>query len=991
MTILVPVVYLTTRCPVMVGVPDGGSPERKVCLTRLESAATIRTDESALNIVFIVCPAFNLTPSHTTWADPTRLPTIPFLEAAVTHVQPWRFVDASGAFVLENPQQTSYLYFPLVNEHGMMSAITPTLHGDIKTGQNTFLMPPVSVEDLHTSRSARNFWVMVDGFGAWSATGNSAPQIAASDDPASAEHVTLEAGFLWHTITRENDSIELRARITNVVPASRDQVELMKVSLTNTGNQPLALTPTAAIPIYGRSADNLRDHRHVTSLLHRTTLHTHGVLVRPTLSFDERGHTVNTVTYGVLGAEADGTPPVMFYPLVEDFIGEGGSLDWPRAVVRPNVPGLAAGQPVDDGYETIGALRFAPITLAPGETREYVLILAIIPENANADALVQTYASAALFDTMLARCQDVWRAKIDTLVFYSGDPTFDRWMKWVVAQPVLRRLFGNSFLPYHDYGRGGRGWRDLWQDCLALLFTEPDEVASLLLSSYAGVRLDGSNATIIGTRPGEFLADRNNIPRVWMDHGAWPFLTTRLYIDQSGDLAFLLRDQAYFKDSHIYRVQAHDDRWTPEQGTQQRTTSGDVYRGTVLEHILVQHLTAFFNVGEHNIIKLEGADWNDGMDMAHQRGESVAFTALYASNLRALSDLVLALESRGMTEVALAAELGLLLDTLSEAVDYDDVAAKQQRLMAYFATCEHVVSGEQHAVSVTDLTRDLAAKADWLTLHLRRQEWVTDESGRGWFNGYYDDNGQRVEGVQPDGVRMTLTGQVFTLMGGIATGEQAHAVTQAADHYLLEPSMGGYRLNTDFGGVQLTLGRCFGFAFGHKENGAMFSHMAVMYANALYRRGLVQAGHRVLNGIFQHCCDFATSRMYPGIPEYLSARGRGMYPYLTGSASWLLFTLVTEAYGIKGVLGDLCLEPKLVREQFDANGDAAISTRFAGRQLEVVYHNPSHHDYGAYAITSVLLDGGVVSLKHEDRAVVIERALISALDNNLHRLDVKLE
>ena len=30
------------------------------------------------------------------------------------------------------------LYFPLVNEAGMMSAITPLLHGDVKTGQNTF-------------------------------------------------------------------------------------------------------------------------------------------------------------------------------------------------------------------------------------------------------------------------------------------------------------------------------------------------------------------------------------------------------------------------------------------------------------------------------------------------------------------------------------------------------------------------------------------------------------------------------------------------------------------------------------------------------------------------------------------------------------------------------------------------------------------------------------------------------------------------------------
>ncbi len=53
-------------------------------------------------------------------------------------------------------------------------------------------------------------------------------------------------------------------------------------------------------------------------------------------------------------------------------------------------------------------------------------------------------------------------------------------MRWVSFQPTLRRIYGCSFLPYHDYGKGGRGWRDMWQDCLALLLMNPD-----------GVRMDG--------------------------------------------------------------------------------------------------------------------------------------------------------------------------------------------------------------------------------------------------------------------------------------------------------------------------------------------------------------------------------------------------------------------------------------------------------------------------------------------------------------------
>jgi hypothetical protein len=143
---------------------------------------------------------------------------------------------------------------------------------------------------------------------------------------------------------------------------------------------------------------------------------------------------------------------------------------------------------------------------------------------------------------------------------------------------------------------------------------------------------------------------------------------------------------------------------------------------------------------------------------------------------------------------------------------------------------------------------------------------------------------------------MTLTGQVFTLMGGTATDGQATEIARAVDRYLWDPTVGGPRLDTESGDalhLSTTLGRCFGFANGHKESGAMFSHMAVMYASALYQRGLVREGHRVLQSVYGHSQDFTVSRVYPGIPEHISPRGRGMCPYLTGSASWYLLTLIT--------------------------------------------------------------------------------------------------
>jgi cellobiose phosphorylase len=900
-------------------------------------------------------------------------------------IQSWEFLSSEGNFTLTDPQRTNYLYFPLVNEAGMMSVITPMLHGDAKTSQHAFLLPPVSVEDLHISRLNRNFWVFIDGYGAWSASGNSAAQIAAGEDK-----VTVEAGFLWHKVRRENTRLGIRAEITSLVPATPDTVELMKITLTNSGSHPIQITPTAAIPIYGRSADNLRDHRNVTSLLQRTRCEQYGVLVRPTLSFDERGHQPNHLTYAVFGAEGDGTAPTGFFPVLEDFIGEGGTFDWPEEILRPEIEPVQAGSTVD-GYESLGGLRFRAVNLQPGESRTYILVMAILGDTDDPVKFIDAYATEAQFTSALVKTTSYWQTALSELSFHTGDTQFNAWSRWVTIQPMLRRLYGCSFMPYHDYGRGGRGWRDLWQDILALLLMEKGAVDGLLFGNFAGIRLDGSNATIIGSQPGEFKADRNNIPRVWMDHGAWPLMTTQLYIDQTGDLDFLLRQQIYFKDNHIHRCTAHDLDWVETQGTVQRAQDDSVYQGTILEHLLAQHLVVFFNVGDHNNILLEGADWNDGMDMARKQGEGVAFTAFYANNLSKLSRLAFELQARGVLEIELAVELLPLLDTLHQPVDYASPAAKKALLAEYFHTIEHTLSGRKICIATSRLVTDLQVKSEWLMEHLRKNEWVQTAEGYSFFNGYYDNDGKKLEGDHPNGVRMTLTGQVFPLMGHVATDEQARQIVRAADRYLYAPELHGYRLNTDIGEVKLNMGRCFGYAYGHKENGAMFSHMAVMYAYALYERGFVNEGFRVLEGIYRQSVNFPSSRMYPGIPEYFNNRGRGMYPYLTGSASWYLLTLVTRAFGVYGKLGDLVLNPKLVRDQFGADGEAGVTILFAGRKLEITYHNPSRLGFGSYRVGSIILDGQAVDSTLRDGVTRIPLSTIARLDDaHTHRLMIEL-
>lgn len=865
-------------------------------------------------------------------------------------MQRYQFTDENGSFQLEGAENDLGLYFPIAGEHGLKSAITPNLAGDAKLDQNHFLLEPTSIGDLVDSRSSRNFWCAIEGAGVWSATGMSAEQEAARFT-AGQDTSKVEAGLMWHKVSRSSKKHSLHSEITLFV-AFQNNVEVMQVKLTNTGKEAMTFTAYAAIPIYGRSADNIRDHRHVTSLLHRAVTTEYGVHVTPTLSFDERGHQVNDTTYFVEGITEDGKAPVAFYPEQNAFVGKAGTLLRPEAVVR-GLDGVPASSKVD-GQEICGAFRFEKKMLAPGESTEYTVLIGATKQDSTIEAARKLFCGKQNVYRQLDMTKQYWLNKIN-VHYHSGDNNFDQFMNWVSFQPELRRIYGCSFLPHHDYGRGGRGWRDLWQDCLALLMMNPGGVRQMLLSNFGGVRVDGSNATIIGDHLGEFKADRNSITRVWMDHGVWPFMTTKLYMNQTGDFDLLYQKVPYFKDGQVMRGKAVDEQW--KEGMQwQESVRGVRYEGTVLEHLLIQALGAFYEVGEHNHIALRDADWNDALDMAGHRGESVAFTNAYAMNLRDLAAILRQEAAKGVRDVELLEEITKLLEDREEL--YESIEAKHKLLNSYLRKCRHTVSGVRIQIDTKQLADSLEHKAEWMMEHIRETEWVSDAKGHGWYNGYYDDHGNRVEGVTEEGnVRMMLTGQVFSIMAGTATEEQVRAITEAADAYLYDASCGGYRLNTDFHELKTDMGRMFGFAFGEKENGAVFSHMAVMYANALYTRGFAKEGYKALDALYRQSMDFETSRIYPGIPEYFGKDGRGLYHYLTGAASWYMLTVITQMFGVHGEAGGLAIRPQLLLKQFDAENKAAISLKFMGITWELTIENPNRLEVGSYVVGKAYLDG----------------------------------
>ncbi len=893
------------------------------------------------------------------------------------------FIDAHGSFTIKQPENTNYLYFPLASEKGLKSAITPSLNGDAKINQETFLLEPVSSENLHNNRSSRNFWFTRENADAYSVTGISSEQEAAKFS-AKQDDSELTAGFMWQTLERTSTSFQITSTVTSFIPKDNN-VEIMYVSVRNQAKSTQLLTPYVAVPIYGRSADSIRDHRNVTSMLHKIETTKNGVLVCPTMSFDERGHQPNRKTYYVTGYTENGGAPECFYPTVEDFIGEGGTYTHPRAVYE-HFPGCPAFTKTG-GKEAMGAFRFGQISLAPGEEKKFIVLIGAEDNAADIYNITRKYNTSEKVRESLAETKSYWQNKVN-VSFYTKDTQFNSFMKWVCFQPLLRRLFGCSFLPHHDYGRGGRGWRDLWQDCLSLLLMDPQGVGMMIANNYSGVRIDGTNATIIGDGNGNFLADRNGISRVWMDHALWPLMTTKLYIDQTGNAEILNRQVPYFKDAQIMRGFEIDTQWKERDGCCQQTSDNTVYNGSILEHLLIQQLTAFYEVGTHNIYRLRNADWNDALDMAPEYGESVAFTCAYAGNLLELASMLRLLDNISPNHtVPLMEELKLLL--CNDSGLYDSVCRKHEILSCYLARCKHHISGRRTDFSLPLLADNLEQKADWLMNHIRKQEWITGPGGEGWFNSYYDNHGQAVEGFHNGHIRMMLTGQVFSIMSHVATEAQIQKIIKSADRYLYKKEIGGYCLNTDFHELKLDMGRMFGFAYGEKENGSVFSHMAVMYANALYRRGFVKEGFKALKTLADTALDFDTSHIYPGIPEYFRSDGRGMYHYLTGAASWFMMTMITQVFGIRGKAGDLICCPKLLADQFDTEGYASVSVSFAGKHFIIIYHNKNNKDYGAYVVDSAVCGETKLEVCETSHAV-FPRKQIAALPEKIHTINVTL-
>src|SRR3989338_6914042 len=140
------------------------------------------------------------------------------------------------------------------------------------------------------------------------------------------------------------------------------------------------------------------------------------------------------------------------------------------------------------------------------------------------------------------------------------------------------------------------------------------------------------------------------------------------------------------------------------------------------------------------------------------------------------------------------------------------------------------------------------------------------------------------------------------------------------------------------------------------------------------------------------CLRTDKSRICPGIPEYFNSEGRGLYHYLTGSASWYVLTMLTQVFGVRGHYGDLLLAPKFTQSDFRLSTEVSVHTFFANRRLEVVYRNPKKISYEHYFIAKIAVNGKELKGLERNRkeALIRKESFVRLARKNENTLTVTL-
>ncbi|MEO7086864.1 MAG: glycosyl transferase family 36, partial [Gemmatimonadaceae bacterium] len=429
------------------------------------------------------------------------------------------------------------------------------------------------------------------------------------------------------TFSHERDGITTELAVG--VPVS-DAVKISRLRITNTSGRPRRLTLTSYVEL---TLGAQREHtRH--QIFSRRDGATGAVFASNFFADDFASRVAfSSISEQVTSYTADR----------EEFLGRNGDLCCPAALERPRLLGATGA-----GIDPCAALQCS-ISLAPGESRDVIVLLGAGGGDDDARSLIARYGTAEQANAALDESVGAWERRLSTIVVRTPAPEFDAMAnRWSLYQALSCRMWARSALYQSS---GAFGFRDQLQDCMAFVYAEPGVARAHLLRSAARQFTEGDVQHWWHEPSGRGIRTRFSDDLVWL-----PF-TVDHYVRVTGDTG-VWDEQIPFLDQRPLEPGEHDSYEKPAVTAE---------TATLYAHCL-RALDRACTTGAHGLPLIGGGDWNDGMDRVgiEGKGESVWLGWFLVATLRRTADHAAA---RAQDDVA--ARLRQRADTYTIAIERD--------------------------------------------------------------------------------------------------------------------------------------------------------------------------------------------------------------------------------------------------------------------------------------------------------------------------------
>ncbi len=327
-----------------------------------------------------------------------------------------------------------------------------------------------------------------------------------------------------------------------------------------------------------------------------------GIACNPNLPWD--GRTLagcNRTWMALQGAPLAGVETVR-----ERFLGVYGGYAAPEAFTR------RAGRLSNflaEGDNVCGTLQ-ADLELAPGETRELLVLLGLGTPASHGRATVAEFGGGERCAAEFARLKAGWHGDLQSLEVHTPDAEFDHMVNvWNAYNALVAYAWSRSASLTYNGERDGLGFRDTVQDMLGAIPLLRERVRPRLELMLTGQLANGGAIPVIkpvAHRPGHEPPPPDEDYR--SDDCLWFFNAVPAYVAETGELDLYQRVLPY----------------------------ADTGEATVLGHLRRALEFNLERTGRHGLPCGLSADWNDCIRLGY-RGESVfvAFQVRYGLDVYA--------------------------------------------------------------------------------------------------------------------------------------------------------------------------------------------------------------------------------------------------------------------------------------------------------------------------------------------------------------------